>query len=71
MELVGDMGKVDGRFGSLGDGVNLSVRYVHGFRRMYHKHAIHFGHTRCTPRLRGQMDACFDLFGDSVNLDAR
>jgi hypothetical protein len=23
-----------------------------------------------TPRLRGQMEACFDPFGDSVNLDA-
>jgi hypothetical protein len=48
MELLGNMGEVEARFGLYRDGVNLDARYVHGFRRMYHGHVNLFGHTRGT-----------------------
>jgi hypothetical protein len=32
MELQGDVGHVESYFGSVGDGVNVGVRLVHGLR---------------------------------------
>jgi hypothetical protein len=32
MELLGDMGQVEARFGPFRDCVNLRARYVHGLR---------------------------------------
>jgi hypothetical protein len=42
MELIGDMGHVESRFSSLGDGVNVGARYVHGLRQTYHRLRNHF-----------------------------
>jgi hypothetical protein len=36
MELLGDMGRLESRFGPFGDGVSFVARYVHGLRQMYH-----------------------------------
>jgi hypothetical protein len=33
MELLGDVGQVEARFGPFGDIVNLDTRLVHGLRR--------------------------------------
>jgi hypothetical protein len=44
--LLGDVGQVEAHFGPFRDIVNLSARWVHGLRRMYHGHGNHFGHTR-------------------------
>jgi hypothetical protein len=46
MELLGDMGQVEARFGLLGDSVNLNARFVHGLRQAYQWLRNHFGHTR-------------------------
>jgi hypothetical protein len=46
MVLQGDVRQVEACFGLFGDSVNLSARWVHGLRRMYHGHENHFGHTR-------------------------
>jgi hypothetical protein len=36
IELLGDMGRLESRFGPFGDGVSFVARYVHGLRQMYH-----------------------------------
>ena len=46
MELLGDVGHVESRFGPFGDSGNLDTRWVHGLRRTYHRLKNHFGRTR-------------------------
>ena len=46
MELLGDLGHVESRFGLVGDGVTIGARYMHGLRQTYHKLKNNFGHTR-------------------------
>jgi hypothetical protein len=43
MELLGDMGQGEARFGPFGDSVNLGTRYVHGLGRTYRRLGNHFG----------------------------
>jgi hypothetical protein len=31
MELLGDLGRVESRFGPYGDGVSVGAKYLHGF----------------------------------------
>jgi hypothetical protein len=45
MVILGDVGQVEACFDPFGESVNLSARWVHGLRRMYHGHGNHFGHT--------------------------
>jgi hypothetical protein len=72
MELQGDMGQVEARFGLLGGDVNIGVRLVHGLCQMYHGHGnIFWLHSMDLLGDVGQMEACFGLFGDNVNLHAR
>jgi hypothetical protein len=40
MELQGDVGHVESCFGSVGDGVNVSARLVHGLHQSYHRPRI-------------------------------
>jgi hypothetical protein len=37
MELLGDVGHVESRFGPFGHGVSVSARLVHGLRQTYHR----------------------------------
>ena len=46
MQLLGDVGHVESRFGAFGDGVSVDARYVHGLRQTYHRLRNHFGRTR-------------------------
>jgi hypothetical protein len=46
MELVGDVGLVEPRFGLFRDSVSIGARQVHGLRRTYHRLGNHFGRTR-------------------------
>jgi hypothetical protein len=45
MELLGDVGHVEARFGPFRDSANLDARYVHGLCRMYRRLENHFGRT--------------------------
>jgi hypothetical protein len=45
MELLGDVGHVEPRFGLFGDSVNIGAREVHGLRQTYHRLGNHFGCT--------------------------
>jgi hypothetical protein len=46
MEVLGDVGHVETRFGLFGDSVTLDARLVHSLRRTYHRLRNHFGRTR-------------------------
>jgi hypothetical protein len=46
MELLGDVGHVEARFGLFGDSANLDTRNVHGLRRTYQRLKNRFGHTQ-------------------------
>jgi hypothetical protein len=46
MELLGDMGQVEARFGPFGDSVNLHTRLVHDLCRTCNRLENHFGHTQ-------------------------
>ena len=37
MELLGDTGHAESRFGPFGDGVSVVARQVHGLRQTYHR----------------------------------
>jgi hypothetical protein len=45
MELLGDVGRVDSRFGLFRNGVSVGARLVHSLRRTYHMLGNHFGRT--------------------------
>ena len=51
--------------------VLVSVQDVHGLRLMHHSLRNHFGSTCWYFGEEAQVEAQFDLFGDSANLDAR
>jgi hypothetical protein len=44
MELLGDMGHAESRFGPFGDSVSVGASLVHGLRLTYHMLGNHFGH---------------------------
>ena len=46
MELLGDVGLVESRFGPFGDSISVGARYLHGLRHMYHWLRNCFGRTR-------------------------
>jgi hypothetical protein len=46
MELLGDMGHVEYRFGLFSDSISVGARKVHGLRQTYHRLQHRFGHTR-------------------------
>ena len=46
MEMLGDTGHVESRFGPFGDGVSVGAKQVHGLRQTYHRLRNHFGHNR-------------------------
>jgi hypothetical protein len=46
MELLGDMGHVESRFGPFRDSASVVARKVHGLRQPYQRIRNHFGCTR-------------------------
>ena len=71
MELLGDVGHVESRFGLVGDSVSVGARQVHGLRQMHHSLRNHFGRTRCYSYVTG-LKWKLDLVRlESVNHDAR
>jgi hypothetical protein len=46
MELLGDVGHVECRFGLFRDSVSVDARKLHGFHQTYHSLINHFGCTR-------------------------
>ena len=71
MELLDDVCHMESRFGLFRNNVSFGERYVHGLRLMHHSVRNHFGSTCWYFGEEAQVEARFDLFGDSANLDAR
>ena len=71
MELLDDVCHMESRFGPCGDIVSFGARYVHGLCLMHHSLRNHFGSTCWYFGEEAQVEARFDLFTDSTNLDAR
>ena len=71
MELLDDVCDIESRFGLFRSSVSFGARYVHGFRLMHRSLRNHFGSTYWYFGEEAQVEAQFDLFGDSANLDAR
>jgi hypothetical protein len=46
MDLLGDVGQMEARFGPFGDSVNLHTRLVHSLHRTCNRLGSHFGRTR-------------------------
>jgi len=70
MELLDDVCHMESHFG-LFEKQCFDSRYVHGLRLMHHSLRNHFGSTSWYFSEEAQVEARFDLFGDSANLDAR
>ena len=72
MELLGDTGHVESRFGPFGDGVSVGARQVQGLHQTYHRLRKSFWmHPMVLLGDEAEEEAHFDPFGDSANLDAR
>ena len=71
IELLDDMCHIESRLGLFGDRGSFGARYVHGLPLMHHSLRNHFGSTCWYFGEEAQVEARFDLFGDSANLDAR
>ena len=71
MELLGDAGHVESRFGPFGDGVSVDAKQVQGLRQMYHRLRKSFWmHPMVLLGDEAEEEAHFDPFGDSANLDS-
>jgi len=71
MELLDDVCHMESRFGLFRNSVSFDATYVHGLHLMHHSLRNHFGSTCWYFGEETQVEARFDLFGDSANLDAR
>jgi len=71
MELLDNMCHMESHFGLFRNSVSFDATYVHGLRLMHHSLRNHFGSTCCYFGEEAQVEARFDMFRDSVNLDAR
>jgi hypothetical protein len=71
MDLLGDLGQMEARFGPFGNCVNLALDRCLD----WDEHAMAWNSFWVYPMEllgnMGQMEARFGLFGDCVNLDAR
>ena len=71
MELLDDVCHMESYFGLFRKSVSFVASYVHALRPMHHSLRNHFGSTCWYFGEEAQVEARFDLFGDSANLDAR
>ena len=71
MELLDDVCLMESCFGLFRNSVSFSARYEQGLRLMDHSLRNHFGSTCWYFSEEAQVEARFDMFGDSVNLNAR
>ena len=71
MELLDDVCHTESRFGLFRNSVSFGARDVHGLCLMHHSLRNHFETTCWYFVEEAQVEARFDLFGDSANLGAR
>jgi hypothetical protein len=72
MELLGDLGHVESRFGLFADSTNLEARLVHGLRQKYHRLRNHFWtHPMEFLGDVSNVEPRFGLFRDNVSVSVR
>jgi len=71
MEHLDDVCHMESRFGMFRNNVSFGARFVHGLRVMHHSLRNHFGSTCRYFDEQAHVEARFELFGDSANLDSR
>ena len=71
MELLGDVGLMESRFGLLGDNVGIGASRCMVCAKCTTGSEIILDIMMVLLRDGAQVDACFLLFGDSAKLDAR
>ena len=71
MELLDDVCHMESLFVLFRKSVRFGAEYVHGLRLMHHSLRNNFESTCWYFGEEGEVEARFDLFGDSANLDAR
>ena len=71
MELLDDVCHMESWFGLFRNSVCFGARYVHGLCLMHHSLRNHFGSSCWYFGKEAKVEARFELFGDSANIDAR
>jgi hypothetical protein len=71
MELLDDVCHMESRLGLFRNSVSFGARDVHGLCLMHHSLRNNFGSTCWYLGEEAQVEARFDLFGDSAHLGAR
>jgi len=71
IKLFDDVCHMESHFVMFRNSVSFGAIYVHALRLMHHTLRNHFGSTCWYFGEQAQVEALFDLFGDSANLDAR
>jgi len=69
--VLDDVCHLESRFGLFRNCVSFGASYVHGLRLKHLSLRNHCGSTCWYFGEEAQVEALFDLFGDSTNLDAR
>ena len=70
MELLDDVCHMESHFGLFRNSVSFGARYVHGLCLTHHSLRNHFGSTCWYFGEEAQVEARFDLFGDSATFHA-
>ena len=71
MELMDDVCHMESHFGLFRNSVSFCATYVYGLRLMHYSLRNHFVSTCWYFGEEAQVEARFDIFGDSANFDAR
>jgi hypothetical protein len=72
MKLLGDMGRLESRFGPFGDSVIIGARGTHGWRETFHRLRKSFStHPMELLGDVGPLESCFRPFGLTVSVGAR
>ena len=66
MELLDAVCHIESHFSLFRNSVSFYARYVHGLRLLHHSLRNHFGSTYWYFGEEAQVEARFDLFGDSA-----
>jgi len=69
MELLDDVCHMESHFVLFRISVSFGARYVHGLCLIHHSLRNHFASTYWYFGEEDQVEARFDMFGDSANLD--
>ena len=69
MEILDDVCHIESPFGLFRNSASFGARYVHGLRLMHHSLRNHFGSTCWYFGEEAQVEARFDMFGDSAKLE--